>query len=76
LPLLGEMGVDKTKISEFPNWKNLNHLHRLSVDKGQLNKELFTPGYFYSFVPIKDFDMQMRQAKPITDKERKQYNCI
>ena len=76
LPLLGEMGLNKTKISEFPNWKNLNHLHRLSVDKGQLNKELFTPGYFYSFVPIKDFDMQMRQAKPITDKERKQYNCI
>ena len=76
LPLLGEVGVDQTKISEFPNWKNLKRLHRLTVDIDQLNKEEFTPGYFYSYIPIKDFDLQMRQAKPVTDEERKQRGCI
>lgn len=76
LPLLGEVGVDQTKISEFPNWKKLSRLHRLRIDIDQLNKEEFTPGYFYSYIPIKDFDLQMRQAKPVTDEERKQRGCI
>jgi len=76
LPLLGEVGVDQTKISEFPNWQSLKRLHRLAVDLDQLNKEEFTPGYFYSYIPIKDFDIQMRQAKPVTDEERKQHSCI
>jgi hypothetical protein len=76
LPLLGEVGVDQTQISEFPNWQSLKRLHRLTVDIDQLNKEEFTPGYFYSFIPIKDFDIQMRQAKPVTDEERKQHGCM
>ena len=76
LPLLGEMGLNKTKISEFPNREKLKRLHRLTIDIDQLNKEEFTPGYFYSYVPIKDFDIQMRKAKSATDDERKQYGCI
>lgn len=76
LPLLGEMGLNKTKISEFPNREKLKHLHRLTIDIDQLNKEEFTPGYFYSYVPIKDFDIQMRKAKPATDGEREHYGCV
>ena len=76
LPLLHEMGIGSTKIREFPNWKNLKHLGRLVVDKSQLNKEHFTPGYFYGNIPIEDFDTQLMGTKPVTDEERKQYGCI
>ena len=76
LPLLHEMGIGSTKIREFPNWKNLKHLGRLVVDKSQLNKEHFTPGYFYGNIPIEDFDTQLMETKPVTDEERKQQGCI
>ena len=76
LPLLHEMGIGSTKIREFPNWKNLKHLGRLVVDKSQLNKEHFTPGYFYGNIPIEDFDTQLMGTKPVTDEVRKQDGCI
>jgi len=65
-----------TLVSTFPNWKNLKRLHNLSVDIDNLDKGKFAKNYFYRSIPLKDFDMQMRQAKPITDEERKQYGCI
>jgi len=76
LPLLDSMGIEETEISEFPNWQNLKHLGELVGGRNRLDKKHFTPGYVYIYVPIKEFDMQIKQGKPVTDEERKQHGCI
>lgn len=76
LPLLDSMGIEETEISEFPNWQNLKHLGELVGGRDRLDKKHFTPGYVYIYVPIKEFDMQIKQGKPVTNEERKQHGCI
>jgi hypothetical protein len=76
LPLFSDLDIGRTKVSAFPNWQNLKRLHNLSVDIDNLDKGKFAKNYFYRSIPLKDFDMQLRQAKPITNEERKQYGCI
>lgn len=77
LPFLYEMSVDGTEITEFPNWQKLQRLHTLVVNKYQLNPEHFhKENFWWVNVPIKDFDLKMRQSPEITDEERKKQGCI
>lgn len=76
LPILGYLGIKNTNITAFPNWQNLKHLSELDADLDKLSHKNETPRYVFYHVPIQDFDVQMRHAKPVTDEERKQHGCI
>lgn len=76
LPLLRELGVNRTKIDSFPNWKKYKRISRIDISKEQLDSKLFTDGYFWRYLPIKEIDMKMKESKPITQEEYKQYGCI
>lgn len=77
LPILSELGLNRTQISEFPKWQQLKRLHTMPIDKHQLNPDIIHKKKFWWVnVPIKDFDLHMRNQPEISDDERKQYGCI
>ncbi len=77
LPILSELGLNRTKISEFPKWQQLKRLHTMPIGKKQLNPDVVHKNNFWWVnVPIKDFDLHMRNQPEISDKERIQVGCI
>lgn len=77
LPIFSTLHIYGTNITEFPDWEKTRRLRVIGLDREKVfeDKKL-DPDYYYSYVPIKAFDIKLSRNTLVSDDERKQFNCL